>query len=166
MLACLKSALSWLVYALPDLSSLILVLVGVIMSLPKLAQKIEDNAIARYAVGIGCLVVGLLGFGVGIYQRRNATEQMSSLVGNTNNLVTDTHNLVSTVGILLPQIAAANQGVADLKTELRAAEQKNDPKQVASLQVKLAEAQKTSDGLSRELADAAKKFNPPVVPSL
>jgi hypothetical protein len=158
MLAFLKSAFSWFVDVLPDLSYLILALVGIVLAL----KKIEG--ISRWVIVTVCLVVGGAGFGVGVYKERHATQQMSTLVGNTNDLVTETKSVLTMVGSLLPQIAAANQGVADLKSELGAAEAKNDPRLVASLQAKLAEAQNKADDLSRELADAAKKFNPPVVP--
>lgn len=122
MLTFAKQAYSWLVDALPDLSNLILVLVGVIMSLPRLAEKIEGNAIARYVVGIGCLVVGLGGFLVGISQRRQETQHMTTLLTNTNVLVNDSNELIAEVGILLPQITTVNQEVADVQSQLRAAQ--------------------------------------------
>jgi hypothetical protein len=58
----------WVADALPDIPNLILVLVGVIMSLPKLAEKIESYKITRYEVSIGCIVLGLWGFVISVNQ--------------------------------------------------------------------------------------------------
>jgi len=141
----LKPVLLWTIDALPDISNLILVLVGVIMSLPKLAERIEAYAVARYILAVGCVALGLCGFIVSVNQRRQAKDDEHTLVGNTNTLVT-------MVSVMLPQISAANDGVATLKTALHDAEGRRDSNAVASLRSKLAEAQKQSDDATRQLA--------------
>ncbi len=152
----LKPIILWIVDALPDISNLILVLVGVIMSLPKLAEKIEDYAIARYTLAIGCIVLGLAGFIVGVNQRRQATSQMTTLGGNvnilvtnTNSLVTSTNNVVTMVGVMLPQVAVLNSRIADLDRQIAAA--KGKPQAIASLQAQVAAAREQSSKISKQL---------------
>jgi len=159
----LKDGLLWAVDALPDISNLILVLVGVIMSLPKLAEKIEDHAVARYSVAFGCIFLGLCGFVVSVSQRRSATAQMSTLVDNVNKLVVSTNTLVSstntdvtntttlvtTFGILTPQINSLNARVVDLDKKIEAA--KGNPERIATLQAQAAALQEQSDAASRQV---------------
>jgi hypothetical protein len=139
--------------ALPDISNLILVLVGVIMSLPKLAEKIEEHAIARYSVAIGCISVGLWGFFISVSQRRQATSQMGTLVGNVNTLVlntntavTNTNTMVSTFALLMPQVSVLNSRVSDGEKKIEAA--KGNPQLIATLQAQAADLREQSERAS------------------
>jgi hypothetical protein len=148
----LKSIVHWLIDALPDISNLILVLVGVIMSMPKLAEKIEDHALARNVVGVGCVFLGLAGFVVSINQRRAATSQMGNLVTDVHTLVTNTNTLVvntNTVALLVPSVSTLNARVADLNLKIDAA--KGNPQLIAALQKQAKEAQTQADLASKRL---------------
>jgi hypothetical protein len=148
--------IGWVVDALPDISNLILVLVGVIMSLPKLAERIEDQPVARYAGAVGCILLGLCGFVISVNQRREATSQMgtlltnmNTLVSNTNTEVNNTNTLVTTFGLLMPQINALNARTADLDKKIDAA--KRNPQAIASLQAQVAAAREQSRKISNQL---------------
>jgi uncharacterized protein YoxC len=171
----LKFILLWVEDALPDISNLILVLVGVIMSLPKLAERIEDHSRARYTLALGCMVLGLAGFAVGVHQRRLATSQMTTIFGNvnalvartntlvdsTNTTVANTNTLVTTFGLLMPQVNALNARVADLDLKIEAARGK--PQLVSDLRAQATAVQAQADSLSKTLALS---FAPGVVSEL
>jgi len=145
-----------------------LVLLGVIMSLPDLATKVEKHPKYRRWFSATCLAAGLIGFVFDVTERRSSDQTNRQLLQDTRATLIKTDDLINKTDrltVLLPEVAAANQSLADLNSELRAAEGKNDPKLVASLQSKLTEAQNLADEKARELADALKRFNPQVVPS-
>jgi len=140
--------LEWLAESLPDMVNLILVLVGVIMSLPKLAEKIEDHAKAWYTLAAGCIVLGLAGFVASVHQRHQFNFQITQLVTNDNQLVTNTNNLVTSTntvvtdfGILMPQLAGLRADQQDIATRLLTAREKHDPHAIASLESQAAAAQ-------------------------
>jgi hypothetical protein len=70
----------WLLDALPDISNLILVLVGVLMSMPKLAEDIEKRKPIRYSVASCCIGIGVAGFIVGINQKQHLNSDITELV--------------------------------------------------------------------------------------
>jgi hypothetical protein len=144
----------WIVDALPDISNLILVLVGVIMSLPKLAERIEDYAVARYFLSIGCIFIGVCGFVVGVNQRRQANSDMSTLIRNTNTLVTNTNVTVGNTNmivLMVPQVAALQGKVAEIDAKLTAARTKNNPKLVSDLETEATKARAQADNASDNL---------------
>jgi hypothetical protein len=151
--------LEWLAESLPDMVNLILVLVGVIMSLPKLAEKIEDHAKAWYTLAAGCIVLGLAGFVASVHQRHQFNFQITQLVTNDNQLVTNTNNLVTSTntvvtdfGILMPQLAGLRADQQDIATRLLTAREKHDPHAIASLESQAAAAQAQVTNLSRTMA--------------
>jgi len=155
MFSFLKFIVFWIVDALPDISNLILVLVGVIMSLPKLAERIEDHKTARYSLAFGCIILGLAGFVISVNQRREATSQMKTLVAETGKLVTSTNTLVTnmnTVVLTVPQISGLNAHVLDLDKKIDAA--KGNPQLIASLRAQASEAQEQSSKISKQLVFA------------
>jgi hypothetical protein len=154
----LKTCFWWLVDSMPDISNLILVLVGVLMSLPRLAQKIEDHKTARYVVSIGCVVLGLLGFVASSRQRQQFNSQIKQLVtdddklvNNTNSLVENTRTVVSEFGILMPQLAKVQDQIGSFDAKITAASNNNDTKLIASLKAERADAQTKADNISQTL---------------
>ena len=71
---------TWFVEALPDIANLILAVVGVLMSFPKLAEYIENRAPIRNAVALACVGLGVAGFVIGGNQRRTADTRIGTLV--------------------------------------------------------------------------------------
>jgi hypothetical protein len=148
--------LLWIEDALPEVSNLVLAVVGVVMSLPKLAERIEDRRTTRYAVAISCFSLGFAGFLISVNQRQQANVQMTTLVNNANisvtnttDLVTKTNSVVTQVGAMLPQVVTLNSRTADIKLELESA--KGDPEVVAFLQRQAAMAKAQADASSRQL---------------
>jgi hypothetical protein len=78
--AILRYILDLLADALPDISNLLLGVLGVLMSLPKLAEKIEENPRLRYSLGIFCILLGFGGFALSIKQRHQSESEMRRLV--------------------------------------------------------------------------------------
>jgi hypothetical protein len=147
-----KFAFSWIVDALPDFVNLILVLVGVIMSLPKLAEKIEDNTKARRTVAIVCLVLGLAGFWASVYQRRQANSETEALLNSVKTLVTNTNTLVTntnTTVLLVPQVSALNTRIAELDGKIEAA--KGDPQLVSKLEEEAASEREKAKSTTTKL---------------
>ncbi len=134
------------------------------MSLPNLAQKVEENKRARYFLAIGCIVLGLGGFVSSVNERRQATSQMLSLVSDTKVLVTNTNglvqetnadvantnSLVSAVGILVPQINSLNARTAVLDKEIEGSKG-GSPRLTAALRAEEATVQAQADAASRQL---------------
>jgi hypothetical protein len=149
----------WILTALPDISNLILVLVGVIMSLPKLAERVEDNPKTRYGVAVICIALGLAGFVVSVNQRRQADARMGDLITNVNilvkdagTLVTNTNNLVTTLTFLVPQVASEDARIADLNVKIEAAKEKHNPNVIADLQARADAAQKAASETAKAFA--------------
>lgn len=146
----------WSVYILPALSNLILVLLGIIMSLPKLAEAIEGTPKHRKWFAAVCLLFGLVGFAFEVSQRRSGDQQtrqlvanVDTLVGSTNTLVISTNQTVTTLGLLMPQIYTLNTRVASLNVKIAAA--KGDPQLIATLQTQVTETQQKADALNQQL---------------
>lgn len=148
----LKSGFSLLIDVLPELLNIVLVFVGIFLSFPAFAERVEKNNAARRTVSIVCIVLGVLGFVVSVRQRHESTTQMKTLVTNTNTLVLNTNRLVDQVTILSPQVAEANAKLSSLKDQRRAAVVARDPQLVARLQTQVVEAEKRANEASRNLA--------------
>lgn len=147
----------WMFYVLPALSNLILVLLGVVLSLPTLAQKIEDTPKYRIALGVVCVLFGLVGFWFDVDQRRSsdltnkqllqdtgtALRKTSDLIDKTSGLVTGTNDMVSRLGLMAPQITAATDHLARIDQELNLAKKHNDTQQVTALEAQRAGALST-----------------------
>ena len=151
-------AIGWLSDSMPDISNLILILVGVIMSLPKLAEKIEDHSAARYTLATGCIILGLAGFAASVHQRHQFNSQISQLISDSDKLVKDddalignTGNLVTSFGVLMPKLSGLEVHISDLDVKIAAAREKHDPKLIADLQSQAAAAKVQVDGLYRTL---------------
>ena len=159
----------WLVYVLPALSNLILVLLGVLLSLPTLAEKIEKTPKYRKMLGVICLIAGIVGFWFDVGQRRTSDQtnrqllaDVSASVKNTNDLVQKTASLVATatqtaittnqtansLGVYLPQLEEMNSHIAAIDKRLKTA---NDPRIIADLQAQKAQLQKQADTASKQL---------------
>ncbi|MGA8154176.1 MAG: hypothetical protein WB952_24730 [Terriglobales bacterium] len=161
LLLVLKHAGLWIVAALPDISNLILVLVGVVMSLPKLAERVEDNRRTRYGIASICILLGLGGFVVSVNQRQKSDKNMEALVGNVNtltkeagDLVKNTNNLVTSFTYLIPQIASQGALISDLNIKIEAAKEKHDPHVIADLQAKADVAKKVAEATANEFSVA------------
>lgn len=138
----------WSVYILPALSNLILVLLGIIMSLPKLAEAIEDTPRHRKLFSGACLVFGFVGFVFEVSQRHNGDQQTRQLVGNmdtlvkntsdlvtkTTGLVTSTNQTVNTLGLLLPQVAGLQDQFRTYVAKSEIARKQGNERLAAALQ--------------------------------
>jgi hypothetical protein len=159
----------WLFYILPALSNLILVLLGVILSLPTLAEKIEKTPKYRTALGVICLIAGIVGFWFDVGARRSGDQTNRQLLGNvgkavnnTNDLVQQTKGLVATVSqmatttsqmaatvsISVPQLSDMKAYIAAIDRQLKTT---HDPRLIAELQAEKAQTQKQADAASRQL---------------
>ena len=152
MLSCLHHVWAWLrdwsPYILPAVSNLILVLLGVIMSLPKLAEAIEDTPKYRKLLATTCLVFGLVGFTFDVGQRRSSDrtnkqllENVGSALGKTDDLVDKTTGLVSktnrvvaTLGLLQPKIVNLYDRLSTIDARISLAKNENNQALVAVLQ--------------------------------
>lgn len=150
--------MEWFPYILPALSNLILVSLGVIMSLPKLAEAIEDSPRYRKCLGAICLAAGLIGFIFDVGQRhssdvsfRQLLTDMDAEVNGTSNLITktdvlvaSTDQMVNSLGLIQPQLSAYNDHLAAIDRKIEYAEQVKD---IASLNGLQAEKQASLDAL-------------------
>jgi len=152
MLSCLHHVWAWLrdwsPYILPAVSNLILVLLGVIMSLPKLAEAIEDTPKYRKLLATTCLVFGLVGFTFDVGQRRNsdrtnkqllenvgsALGKTDDLVDKTTGLVSNTNRVVATLGLLQPKIVNLYDRLSTIDARISLAKNENNQALVAVLQ--------------------------------
>jgi hypothetical protein len=137
------------VEALPDVSNFILVLVGVVMSLPKLAERIEDNKKARYGVAIGCIVFGIIGIAISAHQREQESFDIRTLIDNTNTLVKNTNTMIATFGVLMPQIATLKAEVVGFDAKIEAA--RGNPQLIAALMEQKKTAEAKEDAAHRKL---------------
>ena len=168
-----KHILLWLVDALPDISNILLAILGVLMSFPKKAEQIEKNPFWRKFIAALCIVVGLAGLAVSSYQRWHFNSQITQLVADDDKLVADddklardttrlvgaTNTMVTDFGILMPQVTALDARVAELDVKIAAAKQKHDSPLVAKLQAK-------EDAVQKQADEAEKKLLLSMAPSL
>jgi hypothetical protein len=135
--------LDWAPYVVSGLVNAVLVFLGVVMSLPDFAEKIEKRYKKVFAGG--CIVLGALGFFFDVVERHNSDKQTRQLVGNvddmvqkTTKLVDNTNQMMSTLVGLVPQIAAINGRVASIDASL--AEKKDNPAATAALEAERKQA--------------------------
>lgn len=106
---------SWTPYVLPAFSNLILVLLGVIMSLPNLADTIEKTPRYRRTLSVVCLVFGIVGFIYDVGQRRSADSQTKQLL---TGISTDVQNTKSLLPKVDTEVTNTNGLVTKMDTEL------------------------------------------------
>jgi hypothetical protein len=158
MLACIyyisHSTWSWLAYILPAGSNLILVFLGVMLSLPKFAQTIEDTPKYKKILAFACLLFAFVGFGFEVSQRRSGDQINKQLLEDTGKaltktdvvltqtraLVTSTQEMLSSIGLMQPQLTATNEHVERIDAQLNIARKRNDAAQVAALQAEKQES--------------------------
>jgi hypothetical protein len=78
----LRHTWGWLLDVLPEISNLILVLVGVGLSLPKLAERVEEYKPTRLAIAALCFLIGLGGFWSSVKQKHELESQINQLVNS------------------------------------------------------------------------------------
>jgi len=154
----LKSIIPWIVDVLPEISDLILVLVGVFLSLPKLAERIENQKVARYSTAIVCILLGLCGFVIRVNQRHQFNSTIAQLVvdddklvTNTSNLVGATNTMVTDFGVLMPQVTVLTARIHDLGVKIAAAKESHNPRLVQELQAKQDATQRQADSVAKKL---------------
>lgn len=152
----------WMFYVLPALSNFILVLLGVVLSLPTLAEKIEKTPSYRKALGAVCLVAGLVGFWFDVSQRHSSDQtsktllndtgknlqKSDALIDKTSALVSSTNQMVTNFTVLMPQINALNSRVFDLNRKLDAA--KGNPQLISVLQSQIDAVRAQAAALSKK----------------
>jgi hypothetical protein len=150
--------LNWSGYVLPAISNLILVMLGIVMSLPDLATTIEKSPKQKKWLGATCLVFGIIGFVFDVSQRRGSDQTNRQILGdmntaltNTNKLVQVTTTLVTTTSATVPQLVVIHSDIADLKLQAAAAREKHDPKLVADLENRVKQKQEQADRMMQEL---------------
>jgi len=155
----------WLPYVLPAISNLILVLLGVIMSLPALAEKVEKTPKYRKCLAAICLIAGVIGFIFDVAQRHSSDETNKQLIENvgitlkktdelvqqTTGMLATTNQMATTVAVYMPQIAEMNSHVAAIDKQLKTT---NDPRLIADLQAQKAEVQKQAAAISKRMSIA------------
>jgi hypothetical protein len=132
----------WFVDALPEFSNLILVVVGVILCLPKWAEKVEASQVTRFFLVAICLLLGIGGFVTSINQKHQATSDMTALIGSTKTLIANTdtevrntNEMVQTFSVLIPRVDTLKSQIADLKLGVESA--KGNPTLIADLKSQL-----------------------------
>lgn len=161
----IKTIILSLADALPDISNILLAVLGVLMSFPAKAEEIERNPAWRKTIAYSCIVVAIAGFAASTYQRRHFNSQIDTLVTDddklvkdsdrlittTDTLVTDTHTMVTSVGILMPNLNALQTRIADLGVKIAAAKERHDPRLVADLQAQAKAAQSEADKATKKI---------------
>lgn len=145
-----NSILSGVLGALPDFSDVLLGVLGVIMSFPKLADRIEASSFSRWIIASSCIAVALAGFIARSYQRSQETAEMGTLITNTNTLVTGTNTLISKTNtlttetsdvlLMVPQVAAISANMDAIEEQM--AEAKGNPKALAALRLQAEKARR------------------------
>ncbi len=139
---------SWTQYILPAVSNLILAFLGVILSLPKFAQTIEDTPKYKRILASACILLGSVGFGFEVSQRRSGDQVNKQLIeatgkaliktdtvlDKTNLLVTGTQDMIARIGLLQPQVTATNEHLERIDIQLTNARKGNDGALVTVLQ--------------------------------
>lgn len=143
--------LVWLVYILPALSNLILIALGIVMSLPKLADTIERTPSYRWGLAALCIIFGLIGFSFDVYQRRASDLATNTMITETTQLIKSTTKSNDVIGILAFQFGSAVSSLADLRDQLADAEKRDDPRRIAEIQEEMKESREQATSTSRQL---------------
>jgi hypothetical protein len=116
----------WGPYFLPALSNLILVLLGVVLSLPSLAERIEETPKYRRALAIVCLISGVVGFAFDVLQRHSGDRQTRQLVNDVSTLVGNTNALAGNTNALAESTTQAVNEIAGLRNQVTAYERSSE----------------------------------------
>jgi hypothetical protein len=142
-------------YILPAISNFILVLMGVLLSLPALAERIEKTPKYRIILAVVCLVLGSIGFLYDVIQRRSNDTDMRELISKTRQLVTKEDTLVTntsqsatSLGVLLTEVTSIDARMAALGVKID--EARGNPRLIAELKADAAALQKQSETVSRK----------------
>jgi phosphoribosylanthranilate isomerase len=136
----------WLIYVLPAISNLILVLLGVVMSLPKLAEAIEETPKYRKLLAAICLIAGFVGFAFDVSQRRTSdqtnhqlledvkksVDTLKDVAEKTNRAVDNTNSLVTSSSLEWAQLTSLNANISGLNIKIEGA--RGNAKLLARLQ--------------------------------
>jgi hypothetical protein len=144
--------------SLPDISNILLAVLGVLMSFPAKADEIEKNPFWRKVVAYTCIGVALAGLIASTYQRRHFNSQITQLLGdddrllvNTNGLVGTTNTMVTNLGLLIPRLSWLDAHIADLNVKIAEAKERHDPRLIADLQAEATTARAQVDATSRQI---------------
>ena len=88
---------------LPDLANILLAVVGVLMSFPQKAQRIEDNPRLRKIVAGVCIVLGVAAFFASGHQRRQFNSDVQNIIANTKTSVDQTKTVLGEMKSVLDQ---------------------------------------------------------------
>lgn len=96
MMTWLHVLWGWIPYILPSVSNFILVILGIVLSFPKLTDLVEKNAKHQKLLAVICLSAGFIGLIFDISQRWSSEQSMHTLIGQTTQTVKNTNDLVTT----------------------------------------------------------------------
>jgi hypothetical protein len=161
----IKSLFLWLVDELPDISNIVLGVLGVFLSFPTTAQRIEENTVLRRVIGGACILVSIAGFLASAHQRRSFNSQISQLVidddklvkntsdlaKNTSVLVGSTSTMVTNVGVLMTQVTLLGARLNEINVKIAAARESHDTHRVQELQAQATVTQKQADSAIKKL---------------
>lgn len=143
---------------LPAISNIVLVMLGIVMSLPQLADQIEKNKRYRLALALVCVVFGVIGFLSDVSQRYSNDSSTKTLVRDANEELETTKSLLGKTNTLLAWTASADPKLHQLDSQvdvlnkkIEKAQEQHDPKLVAKLQTELRQTQHQADDVSAEL---------------
>jgi hypothetical protein len=91
----------WVPYILPAFSNFILVLLGIVLSFATLTERIEKNTKYQKGLAAICLILGLVGLGYEVTERRSNDQATKTLIKDTQTAVQNTNGLVQTTTILV-----------------------------------------------------------------
>lgn len=168
-MACLHRIWSWMAewgpYGLPALANAVLVFLGVWLSLPEFAEKVQKNPTYRRLLATSCITLGLIGFVADVKARHDsdqsskqliqkvgkALDKTNELLDKTNVVVANTSTLGAFTSLALPQIADLKSTITGIRLELVVARQQHDSQRVAALEAKERDSQRKADSISDTL---------------
>jgi hypothetical protein len=155
----LKSLVSWIVYVLPEFSTLILTFVGIMMAVPSFAKRLENDKRFRIAIALLCVLFGFAGFVNSVIQKYKSDNDTRTLVTNTNKLVVstekevaNTNNLVTSVSDILLRLDGLTRQISRVDSDIKAS--KGDSSQTAILHARKDELEKQRDEALQDLNTA------------
>jgi len=124
----------WVLWVLPALSNLVLILLGIIMSLPTLADSVEKTPSRKRLVGGCCLIFGMIGFFFDVSQRRSQDIDTRNLIYNMTDLVNNTNGMVIAISPLQSQMASLKRQMSDIDDKILVAQKQRDDALVLKLE--------------------------------
>lgn len=76
----IRYILSLFRYGIPEIANALLAILGVWMSFPQKAERIEGSPITRRIIAAACIVFGIAGLVISVMQRRDSDDKMRQLV--------------------------------------------------------------------------------------